>query len=529
MNPLADLIVPFDAGFADYLHDESHTEGTADWIAFPHSEQEVKEVLHYAREHNLPVTMQGARTGISAGCVPNGGIVLSMVRMNHVTGCRKLGGGRYAFTCESGTVLSEFDKYVETKKFSTAGWSEPSLRSYADFLRDGEFFFTPDPTERSATLGGMAACNASGARSYAYGATRKHILALRAVLADGRTVSLQRGEQFADGRSFSLRTEDGSCVHGSLPTYTMPKVSKNTSGYYIEPDMDLLDLFIGSDGTLGVITEVTAEVLPAPHYQWCALSFFRDEDRAVSYVTAVRDAGIRPAAIEYFDGDALDILRRQRAGSAAYAALPPVPDDAGAAVSVELHDDDRSSIVSRLYRLGDLMQATGQPESDTLVARTQSDLATLRFFRHAVPESVNMLIAERKKSDPVITKLGTDMAVPDDCLRRVVRLYRDGLRETGLESAVWGHIGNNHIHVNILPRNAEDYRRGQALYREWAEAVTAMGGAVSSEHSVGKAKVAFLKIMYGPDHIAEMRALKRTFDPAELLNRGNLFGTEEES
>ena len=156
------------------------------------------------------------------------------------------------------------------------------------------------------------------------------------------------------------------------------------------------------------------------------------------------------------------------------------------------------------------------------MARTAADVAALKFFRHAVPESVNMLIAQRKKLDPVITKLGTDMAVPDDRLEEVVALYRRGLAETGLQSAVWGHAGNNHLHVNILPRNGDDYRRGKALYADWARAVTGMGGAVSSEHAVGKAKADFLEIMYGPEHIAGMRALKKVFDPKGLLNPGKV-------
>lgn len=522
---MAELVQKLTPEFSEYLRDESHTEGSAEEIAFPRSEDEVRIVLARARAKGIPVTVQGARTGISAGCVPGGGIVMSLTRMTRALGCETRPGGGFAFTAESGVVLSELDKWIEGKKFVTSDWSAASKKAYAKFCQAGEFFFSPDPTERSASLGGMAACNASGARSYYYGPTRPHILGLRAVLADGRVAALRRGEQFASGRHFTLTLEDGSALSGELPTYEMP-ATKNTSGYYVRPDMDLIDLFIGSDGTLGVITSLTVEVLPAPRYLWCVIAFFPRESQALDYVISVRDGAEKAAAIEYFDGDALDILRDQRKNNPAFSALPPVPDGADAAVSVELHDDDRDRIARRLFELGDKLAAAGGREEDTLVARTQTDLATLQFFRHAIPESVNMLIAQRKKLDPVITKLGTDMAVPDACLRDVVALYRRGLRENGLESAVWGHVGNNHLHVNILPRSGDDYRRGKALYAVWAKAVTDMGGAVSSEHSVGKAKTDFLRIMYGPCHLAEMRALKRAFDPEELLGRGNLFGKE---
>lgn len=522
---MEEIIRPVTAEHQEYLRDESHTEGHAEYIAFPRSEEEVAAVLRQAWERDLPVTLQGGRTGISAGCVPHGGLIVSLTRMNRATGCRALPDGRFSVLVQPGVVLSELGKWIESRKFDTRGWDEESRKSYAAFCRAGEFFFSPDPTERSACVGGMAACNASGARSYLYGPTRPHILSLRAVLMDGRIVALHRGEQFARGLDFSLRCEDGSVVTGRLPTYTMP-ATKNTSGYYCMPDMDLMDLFIGSDGTLAAITQLELALLPSPAYQWCVNCYFLSEDQAMAFVRSVRDQEEKVAAIEYFDGDALDILRNQRSNHPAFSALPPVPDGAAAAVCVELHDSDRENIQRRLFDLGDRLKAAGGREEDTQVARTATDVAALKFFRHAVPESVNMLIAQRRKIDPVITKLGTDMAVPDERLEDVVALYRQGLAETGLQSAVWGHVGNNHLHVNILPRSGDDYRRGKELYADWARAVTAMSGSVSSEHAVGKSKVDFLEIMYGREHIEEMRALKKAFDPKVLLGQDNLFAKE---
>ena len=176
-----------------------------------------------------------------------------------------------------------------------------------------------------------------------------------------------------------------------------------------------------------------------------------------------------------------------------------------------------------LERLGAIVRAAGGSERDSWVARTSVDRETLRFFRHAVPESVNMLIDERRREEPSITKLGSDMSVPDDRLRDVSALYRSTLVQEGLEAAAWGHIGNNHLHVNVLPRNAEEYTRGKALFARWAQDVTAMGGAVSAEHGVGKLKRDFLTTMYGSEHVREMARLKLAFDPACQLGRGNLF------
>jgi D-lactate dehydrogenase (cytochrome) len=148
----------------------------------------------------------------------------------------------------------------------------------------------------------------------------------------------------------------------------------------------------------------------------------------------------------------------------------------------------------------------------------------MKKFRHAVPEAVNLTIDERRKTEPQITKLGTDLAVPDDCLERIIRLYRDGLSQAGLQSVMFGHIGNNHLHVNIIPANLEQYDAGKKLYLEWARAVVAMGGTVSAEHGIGKLKTEMLKIMYGEEGVREMLGVKRVFDPELRLNRGNLFG-----
>jgi len=200
-----------------------------------------------------------------------------------------------------------------------------------------------------------------------------------------------------------------------------------------------------------------------------------------------------------------------------------VPADADCCIYVELDCASDDEALEQLYLLGSILEQCGGSEQNTWVARTAIDREQQRFFRHAVPESVNMLIDERKKADPAITKLGSDMSVPNEHLRDVVSLYRRTLAEEGLQTATWGHIGNNHLHVNVLPRNAQEYARGKELYARWAGEVTSMGGAVSAEHGVGKLKRGFLEIMYGERHIREMAAMKRQVDPLNVLGLGNLF------
>ncbi|WP_307738854.1 FAD-linked oxidase C-terminal domain-containing protein [uncultured Parolsenella sp.] len=526
-------IRPLTEDLAEYVRDESRTVGEAESISFPTTEAEVRDLLRKLHgdgtRHQdgtpggaVPVTVQGARTGLAAGAVPHGGHVMNLSRMDRYLGLRRSEDGTFYLRVQPGVVLANLRKALANKAVPSAGWDEESL-SALDALYDGpEQFFPTDPTETSACLGGIVACNASGARSYRYGPARPHVSALRVVLADGDVLALRRGEVHAQGRTLTLATEGGRTLMLDLPSYQMPH-TKNASGYYVADDMDALDLFVGSDGTLGVITEIELALMPAPAVVWGASCFFESEAAALDFTVAARPRLAQAAAIEYFDTGALGILRAQRSQGAGFADLPDVPERFACCVYVELDCDTDEQALEQLCLIGDAMGEVGASEDDTWVARTDVDRERQRLFRHAAPECANMIIDERRRTYPKITKLGSDMSVPDDRLHDVVALYRRTLAGAGLESAAWGHIGANHLHVNVLPRNMEDFDAGKALFAGWAAEVTRMGGAVSAEHGVGKIKRAFLETMYGPAHIREMARLKRELDPAGQLGRGNLF------
>lgn len=513
--------------YAEYLRDESRSIGAADTISFPRTEQEVRRILRAEYEAGHRITVQGARTGLAAAAVPQGGHIMNMMKMDRVLGMRQDAAGRFYLTVQPGVILSRLKKQIESKKLDTTGWDDASLQAYRAFLDAPEQLLTPDPTEGSASIGGIVACNASGARSFLYGPARGHVSALRVVLTDGDVLQLRRGEVFAEGRTMTLTTGSGRVMRFDLPTYTLPK-TKNASGYYIADGMDAIDLFIGSDGTLGITTSVELSLLPMPAVIWGVTCFFSQEADAVRFVCALRDSVDQLASLEYFNGDSLELLRQQRRTHAAFSQLPDLPQRFGCAVYTELHCADEDGALERLLRIGQIMTQCGGREDDTWVARNGSDRDRLYFFRHAIPESVNMRIDRLRRQDPVITKLGSDMSVPDEHLSEVIAMYDETLSQLGLESAKFGHIGNNHLHVNILPRNADEYRAGKALFAQWAREVTRMGGAVSAEHGVGKLKADFLRIMYGEAHIAEMARLKAVFDPRGLLGTGNLFTPCEE-
>ena len=390
------LIRPMTAEYEEYLRDESRSVGHGESISFPKSTQQIQAVLKQLQASGTPVTLQGSRTGLTAAAVPDGGHVMNLSRMDRVLGCRQDDQGAFYLTVQPGVLLAELRKKIRNKNFDTTGWDEASLRAYTAFCRAPEQFFTPDPTETSASLGGMVNCNASGARSLYYGSVRPYVSRLKMVLADGDTLTIRRGEHFAKERQGALRTDSGRLIQIPLPTYQMPH-TKNASGYYAADDMDLIDLFIGADGTLGVTAEIEIRLVPLPPIVWGVTAFFDREEKALRYVRLIRgevlEEGqqpfvLRPVSAEFFNGDALEILRRQKRENSAFAQIHDIPARYQAAIYVELHGEQEEEVLARLLELGRAITMAGGDEGDTWVARDQSDLDRLMFFRHAIPECV---------------------------------------------------------------------------------------------------------------------------------------------
>ena len=505
----------------ELLRDESRNIGYAESVSFPETEEDILEILKYCRDKKLSLTVQGALTGLAAGAVPYGGHVVNLKRMNKVLAIDQI-GEEFTLTCQPGLILSELRKAIELKHFNNPNFSEASRKALAAISKKGSYVFPPDPTEASASLGGMVACNASGARTYFFGATREHITRLRLILSDGRILDIKRGQVKANGLKLELPLTNGAVLKIDLPKYKMP-ATKNAAGYYVAADMDALDLLIGSDGTLGLIVEIDIKLQRAPEFTWGISTFWPDEKSAIDFVLAARQRIKNLTSLESFDYWALELLRQQREKGGIFSSLPFLPEDYAYCIYLELQGDEEAKLLTALNQIKSLMDESGGDSSKTWVALNDTELTRLLFFRHAVPESVNMLIDQRKRKYPDIAKLGTDMAVPDDRLVEIIEIYRRDLKEANLQAASWGHIGDNHIHVNILPRNSEDYQRGKELYLRWAKKVTEMQGTVSAEHGVGKSKANMLEIMYGSEHVEEMRRLKLSFDPWNLLSPGNLF------
>lgn len=398
----------------------------------------------------MPVTISGAGTGLTGGRVPHAGWVISLERFNSLEIRRGIA------VCGAGVLLKDLQS-------AAAGTGQ---------------LYPPDPTEWSASVGGTIATNASGSRSFLYGPTRRSVLALRVALANGEVLSLRRGEK----------------PPFQLPVLPEPGSTRNTAGYFLRSGMDYLDLFIGSEGTLGVVMEAELGLVPLRRELSGGVVFFESDAEALHAVDSWRKvAGLR--MLEYLDAGSLDLLRAQ---------FTEIPKGAKAALLVEREGDDWTPDV-------------GMDESWFAVGAR--DRERFRRFRHALPEAVNDLVRRRG-----LRKMGSDFAVPVDRNRDMLRAYRDMLEpDFAGRYVIFGHIGDAHVHVNVLPANEAEWQKAKDLMTALARRAVELGGTVSAEHGLGKSKRHLLEIQFNADEIERMKQVKRILDPNWILGRDTLF------
>ena len=458
-------------------------EGHADRVLLPESIAEISEILASANRERVPVTISGAGTGTVGGRVAFGGIVLATDKLNRIKQIVHEDHGGFAVV-EPGVVLADLQRAVDQQGL----------------------LYPPDPTERGCFVGGNVATNASGARTFKYGPTRNYIRRLKVVLASGEVLDLPRGEVRADARG---RIRLGKAIEVTLPHYRMPATRKNATGYFVAPEMDAVDLFIGSEGTLGVIGEVEVKLLPKPEGLLSGVVFFADESDVLALVREVR-ATVDARAVEFFDRESLRFLREK---------YPTIPDEAVAAIFFEQETTaaTEDAVLNQWLALLDQHHAL----ADSWFATNEQDQAKLREFRHQLPVLMNEWFAHYRQR-----KVSTDMSVPDDAFVGLFRLYKDTLHSSGLRYTIFGHIGDNHVHVNILPRDEAEGARAREMYVEFLKYAASVGGTLSAEHGVGKLKRDYLKLFYTDQQLRELAAVKKSLDPHGILGRGNIFSEE---
>lgn len=474
-----------------YLEDYSNLKGGfAEALLIPETEQDVINFLKDASLKKIAVTISGAGTGVCGGRIPFGGVILSLEKLNKIISIQASSptGQAGKATVQAGVILENFLNAVE----------------------DNTLFYPPDPTEKSSFIGANVATGASGARTFKFGTTRDFVTRIRAILSTGEVVDIKRGAIFADKNGvLEIPTTSRRKIKVDIPKYRMPSI-KNAAGYYSRPGMDAVDLFIGQDGTLAVITEVELKLLDKPYNILDCYAFFENDRDCLEFIYEAKRA-MDAMSLEYFDGNALNLLRKRHS---------EIPSQAKAACFFEqiTNPDNEDKLISEWSLL---MEAHKADLDKTWFGQTKKERSRLRDFRHDVPDMVNEIVKQRN-----LTKIGTDIAVPDDKLDEMLNFYKTNLINLGIPYLMFGHIGNSHIHVNILPKDKTEHMKAKNIYIEFVKKAISLGGTISAEHGIGKMKHDYLKLMYGKGGIEQMVKVKKALDAACILGLDNIFAKE---
>ncbi len=476
----------------NYISDASNFRGSCEAVYIPESAGEIREILEKADSEKTPVTISGNGTGLTGARVPLSGILISTEKLNHIIEINF--DQKYVIT-EPGVILDTLQQKVNRQKL----------------------LYPPDPTEWNCFIGGTIATNASGEKTFKYGPTRNFVEELEIILASGEVLDLRRGKNKASGNRLALKTRAGKELDIVIPDIRMPGV-KNASGYYLKEGMDAVDLFIGSEGTLGVVAKIKLRLVDLPENILSSVIFFASEDNAVSFIEEARELSFRTRseksdsidalALEFMDENCLYFLKDD---------YPQIPSDVKASVWFEQETTEEND--EKLFNEWASLIAKHKGNTETAwFAFSEKDKRSLEEFRHSVSAKANEFIAKNK-----VKKLGTDVAVPDENFREFYKECRSLVGKSGLKFIAYGHFGNSHLHLNMLPSNEEEYLRGKEIYRQICEKAVSSGGTISAEHGVGKLKTEYLEMMYGKKNIREMAEIKKILDPSLILGRGTLF------
>ncbi len=432
----------------DYAHDElGEARAFPEVVLEPDSAETVSKIMSYAHAKGIPVTTRGSGTGLCGGCVPlHGGILLSTARLNRIV---EIDSNNLTATVESGVILLDFQEAIEKMGF----------------------FYAPDPGEKSATIGGNVATNAGGMRAVKYGVTRDHVMGMEVVLPTGEIVNLGG------------------------------KVAKNASGY------SLLNLMIGSEGTLGIITKIIVKLLPLPSKVLTLLVPFPSLEQAISTVPKIIRSRLMPQAIEFMERDVILSAEKFLGKTFPHKTAP--------AYLLLRFDGNNTTELEELYEAtGDICLEAGA--EDVLIADTTERQAGIWDARGAFLEAL--------KAESAMDEV--DLVVPRDEIAGFIGYTKELEEEYGVRIRSFGHAGDGNMHVYILQDDLD-----LSLWKEKMETIMdrlyvrgkELRGQVSGEHGIGISKKQYLRDDLGETLINLQKQIKGVFDPKGILNPGKLF------
>ena len=426
-----------------YSYDATLPEFMPEAVLLPTTTEEVSQIMSVANEEGIPVTPRGAGTNISGGSIPKqGGLVLSFAKMNKIIKIDR--ENRYAIL-QPGVINAEFQREVEKLNL----------------------FYPPDPASMSvSTIGGNVAENAGGPRGVKYGVTRDYLLGLEVVLPSGEVIR------------------------------TGGKTTKNVTGY------DLTRLFCGSEGTLGVITEITVKLLPLPEARRTAQAIYSNLDDCSNTVSRILQAGIVPSTLELMDKVQMNVIE-----DFAHIGLPR---EAEGLLLIEV-DGPEAGIDQQLNQVAEFCKSQGA--SEVKVARTPAEAEELWRARRVAYGALARLRP---------SCLVEDATVPVNALTTLIREVQRIAQKYDLTISMLAHAGDGNSHPVILAdsRDKKEMEKVEKALREIAEAAIRLEGTLSGEHGIGILKKEFLPLVMSETEIELMRKIKKTFDPKGILNPG---------
>ncbi|MCM8802752.1 MAG: FAD-binding oxidoreductase [Candidatus Omnitrophica bacterium] len=457
-----------------YLEDSSNFKnGKANKVFIPEKEDEIFEVIDICRKEKIPLTISGGGTGTVAGRIPDSGYIISTENLNKII---KIDKKNKEATLQCGVIVNDFLKEIE----------------------NFGLFYPPFPTERTAFIGGNVATNASGEYSFRFGPTRKYVKRIKMILTTGDTLEIKRGEIFE---------RNGFIDYGifkiPLPSYRTPDV-KCSAGYYSKEGMDGIDLIIGSEGTLGIITEVDLSLIEQLPPRFIIIMFLKDEEKILEVVKEIKEKKdqLEIFSIEFFDKKSLLFLKDD---------FNFIPEDT-CAIYIEATDDTEK--MEKWIEIAEKINVV-----DTVIGQDPKNYEKLIDFRHKLPENINSYFKKIKS-----VKIAVDASVPEDKFEEFYRFYRKVMRENlDIHTILFGHIGENHLHFNLFPIDEKQKERAYRIYEDSVRKAVSLGGTGFAEHGIGKIKHKYLEIMYGKTGILDMVKIKKIFDPYCILGLNNIF------
>ncbi|HPN36799.1 MAG TPA: FAD-binding oxidoreductase [Melioribacteraceae bacterium] len=480
------MIIKTEPEFIDsYLNDAANFKGRCEAVYIAESIEDIITVVKYCNISNIKLTVSGNRTSLTGAAIPMGGIVLSVEKFNKIK----------EIDCEGKFIITE---------------PAVMLCDLKEAVKNEGLFYPADPTEQNCYIGSTISTNASGARTYKFGSTRNFVEELKIITPTGDKLNLVRGKIFVEKGNVELITENGNKLNLVIPDINL-LLTKNSAGYYCKEGMDVIDLFIGSEGTLGVIYEIKLKLLKLPDKIFSSVVFFDDINTCfnlIEFIKALKDDIIKPMALEFMDKNSINMLKKEYSN---------IPNNAVACLWIE-QDSGNAEYESIINRYIEIFEDFGIDTTTVWFAFSDTELVEFQKFRHAIPSLVNEYITKNN-----FVKIGTDIAVPDKVFRQFYFECLSNVELSGINYTAYGHFGNSHLHLNMLPKNSDEIVVAKEIYYNLCKLAVNNKGTFSAEHGIGKIKSKFMPLMYNEDTINKFANIKKVLDPNLILNIGNIL------